>query len=98
MHRLFKKILSKKTRRTTIDKLMAVTAIIHPLTAIPQVLIIYSTQNVSGVSLTTWLSFMIMGSIFLAYGIIHRLKPFIVTQILWFIVDVLVVLGVLMYR
>jgi MtN3 and saliva related transmembrane protein len=80
-----------------IDRAMAGAAVIHPLTALPQVIQIYTTQSAAGVSLLTWLMFMALGSIFLAYGIVHRIKPFIVTQILWFIVDFLVVIGVLLY-
>lgn len=92
------KHLNKKQEITVIDRLMSMAAVIHPLTAIPQVYKIYSTHNVTGISIWTWIGFMSLGIIFLAYGIVHRIKPFIVTQVLWFIVDSLVVLGVLMYR
>lgn len=77
---------------------MAAAAIIHPLTALPQVFVIYSTQNVAGVSLWTWFGFMVLGLIFLLYGIVHRIKPFIMTQVLWFIIDFAIVIGVLIYR
>lgn len=96
-HQLHKH-LSKKQKTTLIDKLMSVACVIHPLTALPQVYIIYSTQDVTGVSLLTWFGFMILGAIFLAYGIVHRIKPFIVTQLLWFVIDFLIVFGVLIYR
>lgn len=92
------KHLSKKKRHTTIDKLMNIAAVLHPLTALPQVYSIYTTQNVAGISLATWLGFMVLGSIFLAYGVVHRIKPFVVTQVLWFSVDLLVVLGIIIYR
>ena len=94
---LYKHLAHKKEVKT-IDHLMSVAAIIHPMTAIPQVYQIYSTQDVSGVSLWTWLGFMTLGLIFLAYGLVHKIKPFIVTQVLWFIVDFLVVIGILLYR
>jgi uncharacterized protein with PQ loop repeat len=81
----------------TVDQMMSAASIIHPLTAAPQVYKIYSTQVVDGISILTWLGFMTLGLIFLAYGILHRIKPFIVTQILWFIVDLLVVIGVIIY-
>lgn len=87
-----------KTEQKFIDKLMSAAAVIHPLTAMPQIYDIYSTQSAAGVSLWTWLGFMVLGLIFLAYGLLHRLKPIIVTQILWFIVDFLIVLGVLLYK
>ena len=74
-----------------------VASIIHPLTTIPQVVTIYQTQNASGVSLITWLGFMVIGGIFLAYGIVHKLTPFIVNQVIWFILDLLIVVGVILY-
>ena len=77
---------------------MSGAAVIHPLTALPQVYQIYHTHNVSGISLWTWLGFMALGLIFLAYGILHKIKPFIVTQVLWFIMDLLIVVGTLVYR
>lgn len=88
---------SKKTV-ALIDSLMGVVAVIHPLTATPQVYEIYSTQNVTGVSLLTWFGFMLLGFVFLAYGIVHNLKPIILTQTLWFAVDFAIVIGVLLYR
>ena len=78
--------------------MMAVVAVIHPLTATPQVYQIYSTQSVEGVSLLTWLGFMVLGAVFLAYGVVHKIKPFIVTQVLWFVIDFLIVAGILLYR
>lgn len=90
-------IVSKKRATHIIDRLMNVAAVIHPLSALPQVYAIYSAHNVTGVSLWTWLGFMLIGLVFLAYGIVHKIKPFIVTQVLWFVVDFLVVVGVLMY-
>lgn len=96
-YHLHKHLINKKDKKL-IDKSMGVAAIIHPMTAIPQVYHIYSTGDVSGVSLWTWLGFMMLGLIFLLYGLIHKIKPFIVTRVLWFIVDFLVVIGILIYR
>ena len=87
-----------QTEKHVIDKSMSIAAIIHPLTATPQIYDIYSTRSAAGVSLWTWLGFMILGLIFLAYGVSHRLKPIIVTQILWFIVDFLIVTGIILYK
>jgi uncharacterized protein with PQ loop repeat len=84
--------------RTVIDDAMGAAAVIHPLTATPQVVQIYSTHHAADVSLLTWLCFMALGVVFLAYAILHKIKPLIVTQVLWFIMDVLIVTGVLLYR
>lgn len=80
-----------------IDRAMMAASIIHPLTTIPQVYEIYHSQSAIGVSLFTWLGFMAIGCIFLAYGIAHRLTPFIINQIIWFALDLLIVVGILLY-
>lgn len=92
-----KQTAAQKKRMALVDKLMMVAATAHPLTALPQVVQIYSTQDVAGVALWTWLGFMMIGSLYLYYGILHKLKPIILNQILWFIVDILVVAGVLIF-
>jgi len=92
------KHLAKKPIKNSIDRLMVLAAIAHPLTATPQVYDIYTNKSAAGVSLLTWLCFMLLGLVFLAYGIVHRLKPYILTQIIWFAVDALVVIGILLYR
>lgn len=95
---LVKRFAAKKRSHALIDRAMSLAAVVHPLTATPQVVQIYRTHDVHGVSLLTWLGFMCLGAIFLSYGLLHRIKPFIVTQVLWFIMDFLVVIGVLLYR
>lgn len=92
------KYLTKKHEVALVDRLMSVAAVVHPLTAAPQVYVIYKTQDVTGVSLWTWLGFMVLGLIFLAYGVMHKIKPFIVTQLLWFVVDFSIVCGVILFQ
>ena len=54
---------------------MMVVALLHPLSGLPQIIDIYVNQNVAGVSILTWIGFMFFGSIYLYYGILHKLKP-----------------------
>lgn len=82
---------------TFIDKAMLVVAIVHPLSALPQVFDIYSNQSAENVSLVTWVSFMLIGIIYTIYAVIHRLKPMIISQILWYAVDLSIIIGILMY-
>jgi len=76
---------------------MAVVAILHPLMAGPQIYDIYTNQSAADVSLTTWFLFSLMGVVFLAYALVHKIKPLIVTQILWFLVDGIIVAGIVLY-
>jgi uncharacterized protein with PQ loop repeat len=97
MHYPHYKYIPQKQEATAIDRLMSIAAVVHPLTATPQVYSIYTTRDVSGVSLWTWVGFIVLGMIFLAYGILHKIKPFIITQVLWFAIDLAIVIGVLLY-
>lgn len=87
-----------KRSLSAVDKLMSIAAVAQPLMATPQIVQIYSTNDATGVSLLTWLAFLIFGVIFLVYGIVHNIRPLIVTQVLWFVVDLLVVVGILLYN
>ncbi len=90
--------VQKENSTKIIDQMMLVASIIHPLTATPQVYKIYATQSAAGVSLLTWLGFLILGLVFLTYGITHGLKPYVLAQVMWLTIDLLIVLGIVMYH
>lgn len=95
-HHLLKYIRSKENRKR-IDGVMSVAAVAHPMIAIPQVLQIYITKQAAGLSIVTWSTFGLFGLVFLAYGIVHRLKPYIIMQICWMTVNASIVLGIILY-
>lgn len=87
----------KKEDRRAIDRAMMFVSVLNPLVAIPQAVIIYSNQDATNVSLATWLSFMLVGIILTFYAVAHRIKPMIINQILWFIVDIAIIIGIIIY-
>jgi uncharacterized protein with PQ loop repeat len=91
------KFLAQKQNRTKVDSVMSVAAVIHPLMAVPQVIQIYVTEQAAGLSLFTWAAWLALGMVFLAYGLAHRLRPYILMQVLWVVIDVLVISGILIY-
>jgi|1186.fasta_scaffold03278_3 uncharacterized protein with PQ loop repeat len=80
-----------------VDAVMSVAAVVHPLSAFPQIIKIYTTHDVTAVSLLTWIFFMAVGAVFLIYSVVHKIKPLILTQVLWFINDVIIVVGIVLY-
>lgn len=76
---------------------MLVAAILHPLMGIPQIAKIYSTHDASGLSIVTWVAWLTFGLIFMAYGIAHKLRPYILLQTLWLAVDVSIIIGIIIY-
>jgi uncharacterized protein with PQ loop repeat len=86
--------LHKKKRLTLFDKIIILAAFLYPLSSLPQVVQVFQGET-SGVSLFSWLSFMLFAALFLSYGLIHKIAPMIVANTLWLAVDGLVVVGVL---
>jgi uncharacterized protein with PQ loop repeat len=84
--------------RSFLYRLTLLAAVIQPLTTVPQVIKIYSTHNIGGLSLFTWVSYAVIGLVFLAYGIKYRLWPIALTQIIWFCLQMSIVVGILLYR
>lgn len=80
-----------------IDHAMMFVSVLNPLLAIPQAVIIYVNQDATNVSLATWLSFMLVGIVLTFYSIAHRIKPMIINQVLWFAVDLAIIIGIFMY-
>lgn len=85
-------------KKTDIYKLTLVAAFVQPLMTVPQVVQLYKTQNSSGLSLLTWLGYAVVGLVFLAYGIAYKLKPIAITQVLWFSLQMSIVVGILLFR
>lgn len=87
-----------KTHRTSaIDTLALAVGIIQPLTTIPQIYLIYSSQDVSQVSLFMWTGYNIASVILLLYGIKHKLPPVIWAQALWLCVQTPMMLAVFIF-
>lgn len=79
------------------DKFILFFGIIGPLLAIPQLVKIWIEQNAAGVSLFSWIAFLCIATSWLVYGIIHKEKPIIVSNIIWIIVDILIIIGIFIY-
>ena len=77
---------------------MWMAAIIAPLSTIPQILDIFRTRDVSGVSLLTWGMYAFIPIFWLLYGFLHKDKFIIINNILWMIVSSIVVVGIFVCR
>ncbi|MBS3084650.1 hypothetical protein J4411_01935 [Candidatus Pacearchaeota archaeon] len=85
----------KKIR--VLDKIIYIVSIIGPIMMLPQVLKIFIEKNADGVSMISYASFAFLSIIWLFYGIVHKEKPIIITNLLWIMVHLLVVIGALIY-
>lgn len=80
-----------------IDTLALLVGITQPLLTVPQIYLIYTTQDASDVSLFMWTGFNIASVILLMYGLRHKLKPIIWAQTLWIIFQTPMMLSVFIF-
>ncbi len=89
--------LHKKKYVRVIDALIFVIAFAGPMTTAPQAIRIFITHNAQGVSVATWFLYVLVQGAWLLYGIAHRNKPIIISNILWIFWQSLVMIGAIIY-
>ena len=80
-----------------LDKVIYIVGLLTPILTLPQVYSIYAYGSAEGVSLLSWSYYSIAAIIWILYGVIHKEKPIILTYSFMFIVDILIVIGILLY-
>ena len=83
--------------RRFMDKAIYVIGIVGPLMTIPQLIKIWVGKSATDVSLASWSGYLIYAIFWLIYGIMHKEKPIIITYVAWVALELLIVIGVLIY-
>ena len=79
------------------DKAVLLAGIAGPLMVIPQIMKIYGTHTATGVSELSWFAFAVFDIPFIVYGFVHRERPIVVTYILFFVMNLMVAFGAVLY-
>lgn len=69
----------------------------YPFTALPQIIQVYTTQDVTSLSLISFGLYVIFGTIFELYAISKRLTPLIIEGGLWVAIYIAMLLGILLF-
>jgi len=80
-----------------LDNFLLVIAVIGPLNNLPQIIKIFTSKTSSGVSTLTFSLFALFNIPWIIYGIAHKEKPIIIAFSLWFITNLTVVIGTIIY-
>jgi uncharacterized protein with PQ loop repeat len=97
-HAQVHKHLHKNKKRSKFENFIYVFAFTTPLFEIPQLVSIISAKCAENVSLITWAYLAISSFAWLIYGIKKRMKPLIVSYILYVIVEFSVVGSIIWFR
>lgn len=71
--------------------------IISPIMVLPQIYKIYSTHAAAGVSALSWFAFALLDLPFIIYGLVHKEKPIVITYTLFFVGNIVVAIGAVVY-
>lgn len=83
---------SSKQPKQLLDYICYTIAFVGPVMTVPQIYDIWIRHDY-GINVITWGSFMLFAAIWLYYGIVHRARPVVVSNLLWLLAEGLVVLG-----
>lgn len=97
IHKRKKSTSIKKQPNSFLDYFIYVVAFAGPIMTIPQVYDVWVKKQLS-INTLTWESYLVIGMVWLYYGIAHKVKPIIFSNILGIITTGLVVAGALIYQ
>ena len=80
-----------------LDRVIFVVGVAGPIATIPQIVNIYGSHSAGNVSALTFGFYALFNTVWILYGLAHREPPIIVTYCLWFVVNIIVCIGALMY-
>jgi len=80
-----------------VRRLAYVTGLVGPFTALPQVVSIWMSHQATGVSLWSSVGFAMVSGIWLAYGIVLRQGPIVLSSLLWIVLELAIVSGIWRY-
>jgi hypothetical protein len=92
-HEQHKTKAKRKQELKTFDNLVFGLSFVYPLSGIPQAISVWHGDGKA--SALTWILLTSFGFVSLAYGIIHRIKPMIVTNVIWSFIDIAIIIGIL---
>jgi uncharacterized protein with PQ loop repeat len=80
-----------------VDHLIYACVFIGPVMNIPQLYEIWSSKDAEGVSLATWLSFLLFSAVWFVYGFLHKEKPVIIMNSILVVLQSIIVSGIIIY-
>jgi uncharacterized protein with PQ loop repeat len=78
-----------------LERILRALSVVTMLMTVPQVVIVWTGTSVEGVSLVSWLSYLVSACLWLVYGLRKHDKTIYLACIGWILLDAAIVIGVL---
>ena len=97
IHQKKEKFPSPNKKIKFLDNLIYFIGVLGPVLTLPQFFKIINSQSSQGVSLISWSSYLVMATIWLIYGIVHKDRHIITAYSGWVVVELMVVIAIVLY-
>jgi len=97
VHKNLEKYPHPNRLKNYLDKAIVCIGVLTPFFTLPQVCKIWLNKSASDVSMLTWFPYLIFSIMWLWYGIIHKEKPIIILNSGLVIVNLLIVIGIILF-
>jgi uncharacterized protein with PQ loop repeat len=81
-----------------LEKVLRGLSVFTMLMTVPQVLTIWVGGNAGGVSLVSWISYLVSACLWFVYGLQKQDKTIYLACVGWVLLDVAIVIGVIVHR
>jgi len=89
---------AKPYKKAWINTFIIPVAILQPIMTLPQIVAIFDNKSAHNISIFTWVAYNIASTFWLMYGIVHKERAIILTQVLWLIMQTAVIIGIVIYH
>lgn len=83
--------------KRVIDKCIYIVTLFGLVMTIPQLTKIWLGKNAEGVSVISWTAYLFSAGFWMAYGVVHKEKPIIFSNLAWIILELFIIIGIVMY-
>lgn len=80
-----------------VDRFAYLFGILVPIAALPQLITIWSQQDVTGVSMGTWASYLALSTFWSVYSIVHRQWPLILMYVSQWALQIFIIIGIVRF-
>ena len=79
------------------DEAIYAVGVFSPIMTVPQLIKIWFDRNASGISVVSWSAYLFESLFWLAYGILHAEHPIIFTSVVWIVLEILIIIGTVIF-
>lgn len=80
-----------------LDRIMVFVAIAGPIAMLPQVYQAFASQDTKGLSVITWVVWTFISVIWFIYGLVHKEIPILVSQGIYFVLHICILMAIFLY-